>query len=255
MKVAILCGGRGIRLNEITEFIPKPIIQIGYRPILWHIMKAYSHYGFKEFVLCLGYKGEMIKDYFLKYPLMANDFTKSLNSNSFEIHSTDTDDWKITFADTGLETLTGERLLNAKKFLENEDTFMVTYGDGLANININELVEFHKKTGKMATITGGHPYSKWGMIQVDSNNIIKSFWQKPILTDYINIGFIIFNKGIFDYIKPGSEIEEVFVELVKAEQIAMFRHDGFFHAMDTYRDYLEFNKMWESNQAPWKIWK
>lgn len=255
MKVVILCGGRGTRLNELTEFVPKPIIQIGSKPILWHLMKTYSHYGFKEFILCLGYKGEMIKEYFLKYPLMTNNFTKSLNSNSFEVHSPDTDDWKITFVDTGLDSLTGERLLNAKKFLENEDVFMVTYGDGLSNVNINELLEFHKRTGKIATITGGHPYSKWGMIKVDSNNIIKSFWQKPVLTDYINIGYIVFNKEVFDYIKAGNEIEEVFVELVKTEQIVMFQHDGFFHAMDTYRDYLEFNKMWESNQAPWKIWK
>src|SRR3990167_2225540 len=127
MKVVILCGGQGMRLREETEIRPKPMVSIGGMPILWHLMKTYSHYGFKEFVLCLGYKGEMIKDYFLKYSLMTNDFTKSLNSNSFEIHSSDTDDWKITFADTGLETLTGERLLNAKKFLENEDTFMVTY--------------------------------------------------------------------------------------------------------------------------------
>jgi len=254
MKVAILCGGRGTRLNEITEFIPKPLVQIGDKPLLWHLMKTYSHYGFKEFVLCLGYKGEMIKDYFLKYPLMVNNFTKSLNSNSFEVHSSDTEDWKITFVDTGLDSLTGERLLNAKKFLENEDIFMVTYGDGLSNVAINELLAFHKRMGKIATITGGHPYSKWGMIQVDDRNIIKAFWQKPVLTDYINVGFMVFNKEVFDYIK-GAEIEDVFVELVKRGEIAMFKHDGFFHAMDTYRDYLEFNKMWETEQAPWKIWK
>ena len=186
---------------------------------------------------------------------MTNDFTKSLSSNSFELHSSDTDDWKITFVDTGLDSLTGERLLNAKKFLENEDVFMVTYGDGLSNVNISELLNFHKRMGKAATITGGHPYSKWGMIQVDSNNIVKSFHQKPVLTDYINIGYMVLNKEVFDYIKTAGEIEEVFVELVKTEQVAMFQHDGFFHAIDTYRDYLEFNKMWESNKAPWKIWK
>lgn len=256
MKVVIWCGGRGIRLNEMTEFVPKPIVQIGDRPILWHIMKLYSHFGFKEFVLCLGYKGEMIKDYFLNYPLKAFDFTKSLHfDNSTEIHSNEVEDWKITFVDTGLEALTGGRLLKVKKFLENDDIFMATYGDGLANININEIIEFHKKKGKMATVTGGHPYSKWGMIQVDSDNIVKSFWQKPVLTDYINIGFMIFNKEVFNYIKGDIEIEEVFKELAKEGQVAMFPHEGFFHAMDTWRDFLDFNKMWETNQTPWKIWK
>lgn len=256
MKVVIWCGGRGIRLNEMTEFVPKPIVQIGDRPILWHIMKLYSYFGFKEFVLCLGYKSEMIKDYFLNYPLKAFDFTKSLHlDNSTKIHSNELEDWKITFADTGLETLTGGRLLKVKKFLENDDIFMATYGDGLANININEILEFHKKKGKITTVTGGHPYSKWGMIQADSDNIVKSFWQKPVLTDYINIGFMVFNKEIFDFIKGDTEIEDVFRELVKDGQIAMFPHDGFFHAIDTYRDFLDFNKMWGTGQHPWKVWK
>ncbi len=254
MKVVIWCGGRGTRLNELTDIVPKPIIQIGGKPILWHLMKTYSHFGFKEFVLCLGYKGEMIKDYFLNYHLIANDFTKLLGSNSPQVHSEDTEEWKITFADTGLDTLTGERLLRVKKFVEDDAIFMATYGDGLANVDIKAMLEFHKKTGKIATITGGHPYSKWGMIETGPNNIVKSFRQKPVFTDYINIGFMVFNKEIFDYLKTGIEIEEVFIELVKQGQVAMFRHDGFFHAMDTYRDFLEFNQMWKSNNAPWKIW-
>lgn len=257
MKVIIWCGGRGTRLNELTDSMPKPIIPIGERPLLWHIMKIYSYFGFKEFVLCLGYKGDVIKDYFLKFPVNAYDFTKTINSKELlEIHSNEIEDWKITFADTGLETLTGGRLLKIKKFLEKDDIFMATYGDGLANININDLLEFHRRKGKIMTVTGGHPYSKWGMIQFDSDNIIKSFWQKPVLTDYINIGFMVFNKEIFDFIKGDIEIEEVFKELIKTGQIVMYPHEGFFHAMDTYRDYQDFNKMWETNQIPpWRIWK
>jgi len=255
MKVAIWCGGKGIRLNEMTEFIPKPLIKIGERPILWHIMKTYSYFGLNEFVLCLGYKGGMIKDYFLNYPLKSYDFTKTLHTEDVKIHSTDMEEWMITFADTGLETLTGGRLLKIKKFLENEDVFMATYGDGLADVDINALLKFHKEKGKIVTITGGHPYSKWGMIKTDSDSIVKSFWQKPVLTDYINIGFMIFNKEVFDYMKGDVEIEEVFKELVEESQVAMFKHDGFFHAMDTYRDYLDFNKMWEAKQTPWKVWE
>jgi len=255
MKVVIWCGGRGIRLNEMTEFVPKPIIPIGGRPILWHLMKIYSHFGFNEFVLCLGYKSDAIKQYFLNYPVLASDFTKMLRLNSVDIHSTNLEDWKITFAETGLETLAGGRLLKVKKFLENEDNFMTTYGDGLANIDINELLEFHKKMGKIGTVTGGHPYSKWGMIKVDSTGLVESFWQKPSLTDYINIGFMVFNKEVFDYIKGDVEVEKVLQELVRDNQLAMFKHEGFFHAMDTYRDYLDFNKMWEINQPPWKIWQ
>lgn len=255
MKVVIWCGGKGIRLNEMTEFIPKPLIKIGEKPILWHIMKTYSHFGLNEFVLCLGYKGEMIKDYFLNYPLKAYDFTKNLHTEDVKIHSTDMEEWMATFVDTGLETLTGGRLLKIKKFLENEDVFMTTYGDGLADVDINALLKFHKEKGKLVTITGGHPYSKWGMIKSDSDGTVKSFWQKPVLTDYINIGFMAFNKEVFDYMKGDVEIEEVFRELVEESQIAMFKHDGFFHAMDTYRDYLDFNKMWEMKQTPWKVWK
>lgn len=235
MKVVIWCGGRGTRLNEMTELVPKPIIEVGGKPILWHIMKIYSHFGYNEFILCLGYKGDLIKDYF-------TDVSRK-------------EDWDITFVNTGLETLTGGRLLKVKKILENEDTFMATYGDGLSDIDINKLLSFHMKKGKMITITGGHPYSKWGMIKTDSNNIIRSFWQKPVLTDYINIGFMVFNKEVFNFIKDDVEIEEVFKKLVEYEQVVMFPHNGFFHAMDTYRDYLDFNKMWETNQTPWKVWK
>ncbi len=255
MKVVIWCGGRGVRLNEMTEFLPKPIIKVGDNPILWHIMKIYSHYGFKEFVLCLGYKGDMIKDYFVNYPIRNYDFTHTINlKDAFEMHSNVTEDWKITFADTGLDTLTGGRLLKVKKFLENEDMFMITYGDGLADIDINRLVEFHKQKGKMVTVTGGRKHSNWGIIKIDSDNIVESFQQKPLLEDYINIGFMIFNKEIFDFIKEDVEIEEVLRRLSANKQVAMFPHDGFFHSMDTYKEYTDLNTMWNSGNIPWKIW-
>lgn len=235
MKVVIWCGGRGTRINELTDIIPKPMVNVGDKPVLWHIMKIYSSFGFKEFILCLGYKGEMIKGYVET--------------------SQDLEDWKITAVDTGLETLTGGRLLTVKKFLENEDAFMASYGDGLADINLNELMEFHKRKDVIVTVTGGHPYSKWGMIKTDSDNLVTGFWEKPVLTDYINIGFMVCKKEIFDFIKGDVEIEEVLKELVKHKKVAMFKHEKFFHAMDTYRDFLELNKIWESGNVPWKIWK
>ncbi len=233
MKVVIWCGGRGTRLNEMTEIMPKPIIEIGEKPILWHLMKIYSTFGIKEFVLCLGYKGNVIKEYFEKNPEA---------------------DFKITFVDTGLETLTGGRLSKVRDYLGDEDIFMATYGDGLADVDIGKLLEFHKSKGVIATITGGHPYSKWGMVKFGSDDIVTEFWQKPILTDYINIGFMVFNKEIFNSIDGDVEIETVFNKLVEDKKVAIFKHDGFFHAMDTYRDLIEFDKIWESKNVPWKIW-
>lgn len=257
MKTVILCGGKGTRLKEQTVYIPKPIVKVGDRPILWHIMKIYSHYGFNDFILCLGYKGDLIKDYFLNYEWMSHDFTLNLKSrNNWNTHeSHNIENWNITFADTGLRTLTADRLARVQKYLEGEERFMVTYGDGLADIDIKKLIEFHKKTGKIATITGAHPSSKYGLIQTTNDKIITSFQQKPILEDYINIGFMVFEKDIFKYLGKNRMIEDVFIDLVKLGEIAMFKHEGFFHAMDTYKDYEDLNRIWNSGKVPWKIWK
>lgn len=234
MKVVIWCGGRGTRLNEMTELMPKPIIEIGGKPILWHLMKIYNSFGVNEFVLCLGYKGDVIKNYF--------------KNNSEK-------DFKITFVDTGEDTLTGGRLEKVRIYLGDDDIFMATYGDGLADIDVKKLLEFHKKKKTIATVSGAHPYSKWGMIKFDANDMVTGFWQKPVLTDYINIGFMVFDKRIFDFIKGDVEIEAVLKLLVNEKQLSIFKHEGFFHSMDTYRDYLEFENIWNSKKIPWKTWK
>ncbi len=251
VKTVIFCGGKGTRLREMTDLIPKPLAPLGNKPILWHIMKIYSSYGFKDFVLCLGHKGEMVKDYFLKFNALNNDFSVNVRENKIEILSGETEDWSITLADTGHDTLTSDRLAAARKYVG--DRFFVTYGDGVANINIKELLDFHAKKGKTATITAGHPYSKYGMVEASPDKSIVSFKQKPVMKEYINIGFMVFEKEIFDFLKPG-QIEDTLSLLADKNQLAMFPHEGFFHAMDTYKDYEDMNDMWNKGFTPWKIW-
>jgi len=256
IPTVIFCGGIGTRLKEETEFKPKPLVKIGDKPILWHIMKIYSHYGFNEFILCLGYKGEMIKEYFLNYKPLSQDFSLDLGAQKVNLlNNNERENWRIVLADTGLETLTAGRLYKIKKYLEGEDRFMVTYGDGLADIDILKLIEFHQKAGKIATITGAHPSSKYGLVETNVDKLVTAFRQKPRLEEYINIGFMVFEKKIFDYLGEDRIIEDVFLDLAKDKQIVMYRHDGFFHAMDTYKDYEDLNKMWQEGKCPWKIWK
>lgn len=255
MKTIILCGGTGTRLREETEFKPKPMVEIGNKPILWHIMKIYNHYGYKDFILALGYKGSYIKDYFLKQRHYACDFVLKTSegkvSNFFEDNQKQ-DDFNIIFAETGLETPHGERVLMLKKYI-TEDMFMVTYGDGVSDININKLIEFHKSHGKIATITGVHPTSRWGLVNSDDNSMVTEFAQKPMLYDYTNGGFMVFNKEFFDYIEPGEMIEESFAKLISQKQLAIYKHEGIWYCMDTYKDFVDLNKLWEK-EAKWKIW-
>lgn len=256
IKTIILCGGMGTRLREETEFKPKPMVEVGGKPILWHIMKIYSHFGYNDFILALGYKGNYIKDYFLRQKYYNCDF--SLNSSEGKISNffknSEEDNFNIIFAETGLETPHGERVLKIKKHIQNDDMFMVTYGDGVADIDIDKLVEFHRNHGKIATITGIHPSSKWGLVNSDQNNMVTEFAQKPLLYDYINGGFMIFNKEFLNYLKEGDMIEDALSKLIPEKQLALYKHEGFWHAMDTYRDFLDLNKIWEKNPK-WKIWK
>ena len=258
MKVVILCGGEGTRLREETEYKPKPMVTIGGMPIVWHIMKYYSHFGFSEFVLCLGYKGEMIKEFFLNHELMHNDVTIRFNDRKHDtIHKTGSaEDWEITFADTGLRTMTGARIKKVEKYIST-DTFLATYGDGLSNHDLNAEIAFHRKGGKVATLTGVHPHSKFGMVQADGSGTISKFFEKPVLYDYVNGGFYVFQKSIMDCLSTeDSCVLETgpFEKLVEKKQMAMFKHDGFWHAMDTYKDYLDLNAMWDSGKRPWKLW-
>ena len=259
MKVVILCGGKGTRLREETEYIPKPLAKIGKMPIIWHIMKIYSHYGHRDFILCLGYKGEMIKNYFLKFEEMANDFTLKLRSKEEKVihHNHDRlEDWNITFIDTGLETMTGARLAMVNKYLESDDEFMLTYGDGVADIDIDKLLNFHKEKGKIATLTCVHPSTFAGIIEYE-NGLAKSFKEKPKLEGLINGGFMVYNKKIFDYLSEDENCileERPLMTLASEGQLAAYQHDNFWYGMNTYKEYEELNKIWELGNAPWKIW-
>lgn len=258
MKVVILCGGQGTRLREETEFRPKPLVEVGGRPILWHIMKLYAHYGHRDFVLCLGYRGMMIKEYFLNYQAMNNDFTISLRDGSrmnyFRNH--EEEDFRVTLADTGLETMTGGRVKRVSQYLDG-DTFMLTYGDGLGDVNVAQLVEFHTSHGRLATVTTVRPTSRFGILQTNDRDQVVEFCEKPQLQGWASAGFFVFNRRVLDYISSDADcvLEREPLERLAADgQLVAYRHDGFFYAMDTYREYLYLNELWKSGQAPWKVW-
>ena len=258
MKVVILCGGLGTRLREETEFRPKPMVYIGNRPILWHIMKIYAHYGYNEFILCLGYKGEMIKEYFYNYEILNSDFTIELGEHKHIIvHNQVTEKgWKITLADTGDKSLKGARLKMIEKYIP-DDTFMVTYGDGVADIDISALVAFHKSHGKIATVTGVKPVSRFGELKVEGN-VVTRFMEKPeISRARISGGFFVFNRRIFDYLKVDDpqDLEVGTLDRIAMErELMVYDHPGFWACMDTLRDVEYLNNLWNSGQAKWKVW-
>ena len=256
MKVVILCGGKGTRMREETEYSPKPLVEIGRKPIIWHIMKIYSRYGMNDFILCVGYKGDMIKQYFMDMYWRNNDFTLFMNnSEKIEYHTREEEDWKVTILDTGLETMTGGRLRMAEQYIDGNE-FMLTYGDGLSDINIRKLLKFHKDTGKIATLTGVHPISPFGIMEVE-NHIVKSFDEKPVLKDMINGGYMVLNKKVFDYF-PQEDCffeQEPLKNLVKDNQLAVYEHNGFWAAVDTFKDVERVNHLWNSKQKSWKVWE
>jgi glucose-1-phosphate cytidylyltransferase len=263
MKVVILCGGEGTRMKEETEFKPKPLVEVGGKPVLWHIMKIYSHYGFNEFILTLGYKGNMIKDYFLNERAFSNDFTLDTKDQKISYHNKNNDDFVITFVDTGLKALTGERVRLVKDYIDGED-FMLTYGDGVADIDINELLAFHKKQGTLGTLTGVRPSIKYGIVQHDEKNgKIQSFKQNLVGKNKLHInqhdfmingGFMVFKKSFIDKIKPDSMVEEAFLPLTDSGQMSLYDHKGKWKAMDTYKEVEEKNEYWQKDPF-WKIWK
>lgn len=257
MKVVILAGGFGTRLSEETDIKPKPMIEIGEKPILWHIIKIYSYYGFNDFIICLGYKGYIIKEYFSNYFLHQSDVTMDLEKNSMEILQSKAEPWKITLVDTGLNTMTGGRIKRVQKYINNE-TFMLTYGDGVGNINIKGLLEFHKKHNKFATITAVQPPGRFGALNLDNQDNVLSFQEKPKGDNaWINGGFFVLEPKIFDYIEgDGTWWErEPMDRLAREWQISAFLHRGFWHPMDTLRDKNYLEQLWQSGQAPWKIWE
>lgn len=257
IQVVILCGGRGTRLREETEYKPKPLVEIGRKPILWHIMKGYSHYGFNNFILCLGYKGDAIKEYFLNYEYMRNDFMLNIKSKEYRQlnSSTATEDWNIIFADTGKDTNTGGRIKRIEKYIDN-DIFFATYGDGISDIDMKKLLAFHIRHNKIATITGFHPRSKYGQFRMAKNGNIISFQEKPKLKDFINGGFFVFDKEFFNYLDEDCVLErEPFVKIVEDKQMVLYNHEGFWFAVDTYKDYLEINDIYNKNIKSWMVWE
>lgn len=258
MKVIILCGGLGTRLREETEFRPKPMVNIGNRPILWHIMKVYAAYGHNEFVLALGYKGEMIKNYFCHYELMNNDVTIELGKpEKLCIHHVHEENgWKITLVNTGEDTLKGARLKKIQKYII-DDTFMVTYGDGVADIDINALLSFHKSHGKLATLTGINPASRFGELKIDGNNV-ETFREKPKNGNgLVNGGFFVLNRAVFDYLSENDSCDfeiGALEDIARQGELMVYKHKGFWACMDTFRDMEYLNKLWAEDKAMWKVW-
>ena len=257
MKVVILAGGLGTRLSEETDLKPKPMVEIGGKPILWHIMKIYSTYGFNDFIICCGYKGYMIKEYFANYFMHQADITVDLGKNSVEIHKSKAEPWKITLVDTGMNTMTGGRIKRVMDYVGNK-SFMLTYGDGVSNINIKALVEFHRKAQKLATVTAVKPSGRFGAIALSEEYTVKSFTEKPAADgSWINGGFFVLEPGIFDYLKDDDATvweRSPLESLARDNQLAAFKHTGFWRPMDTLRDRIELDNMWNTGKAEWKIW-
>jgi len=258
MKVLILAGGMGTRLAEETSVIPKPMVEIGGHPILWHIMKIYSQYGYNDFVILLGYKGYIIKEYFANYFLHSSDVTFNLRENKMTIHEQHCEPWNVTLIETGLNAMTGSRVKKAQKYTDNEP-FMLTYGDGVSDINIKALVEYHKKHGKIGTLTSVQPEGRFGAIVSDDSGKISAFKEKPQGDgSWINAGFFVFNPEIFDYIDDGDDIifeRDPLEKLVADGELHAYRHEGFWKCMDTLRDKQQLQKMFDENNAPWITWK
>ena len=258
MKVVILAGGLGTRLMEETEARPKPMVEIGGRPILWHIMKIYEHYGFNHFIICLGYKAEFIKEYFLNYYLYNSDITVDLAENKLSVHFSKTESFIVTLVDTGLNTNTAGRIKKIQKYLDKK-TFMLTYGDGVANINIDELLHFHKTHGKLATLTSIQTPGRFGKIEMDQNGIVHQFVEKPQGDGmWINGGFFVLEPEIFNYlIGDMDEIQwekKPLIEIANDNELVAYKHFGFWKPMDAMRDRIELEQLWNSKTAPWKIW-
>jgi glucose-1-phosphate cytidylyltransferase len=254
MKTVILCGGLGTRLSEETQIKPKPMVEIGGRPILWHVMKIYEKYNFCDFVLALGYKGEFIKDYFMHYHARMSDFSVNLKTGNIDFTNPTAEDWNISLIDTGSSTMTGGRLLRLKPILEKSGTFMLTYGDGVSNVNIKELLEFHKSHGKLATVTSVRPPARFGGMVIGEEGRVLNFKEKPQAGEgWINGGFFVFEQGIFDYLENDSTILEQFPleNLTKNGQLMAYDHDGYWQCMDTVRDRDALQELWSSGKAPW----
>lgn len=257
MKVVILAGGFGTRISEESTIRPKPLVEIGGRPILWHIMKIYSSYGFNDFIICTGYKGELIKKYFYDLDIFESDITFDYrNELTLVKHNRKVDPWCVTVVNTGLNTMTGGRIKRIEEYIGEDEEFMITYGDGVSDINLSELIKFHKSSGRLVTLTGVKPVGRFGRLELEDDKII-NFKEKEIdKEDWINGGFFIANRKIFDYIDDDSTVleKEPLINLAKDGELGMYKHIGFWKAMDTLKENIELNAMWDDESAPWKLW-
>ena len=257
MKVVILAGGLGTRISEESYLKPKPMIEIGEQPILWHIMKEYSKHGFNDFIICLGYKAYVIKEYFSNYFLHTCDITFDLEKNKLTVHNNCSEPWKVTLIDTGLNTMTGGRIKRIQKYIGNE-TFMLTYGDGVSDVNIKNLLEYHKEHGKIATITAVNVGQRFGVLVTDNENNITSFREKRKSDgSWINGGYMVLNPDVFDYITEGDRCifeQKPLENLAKDNQLVAYKHTGFWQCMDTQRDKQQLEELWQTGNAPWKVW-
>lgn len=257
MKCVILAGGLGTRLSEETVSRPKPMVEIGGMPILWHTMKIYSHYGVNEFIICLGYKGYVIKEYFANYFLHMSDVTFDMQNNQMTVHNQHAEPWKVTLVDTGDESMTGGRLARVKEYVKDEEAFCFTYGDGVSDVDISRLIQFHKNHGKLATLTAVAPPGRFGALDIQ-NGMIKSFKEKPKGDGaLINGGFFVLSPKVIDLIDGDKCVweQQPLEHLAKDGELMAFNHDGFWQPMDTLRDKIHLEELWQNNQAPWKLWK
>jgi glucose-1-phosphate cytidylyltransferase len=261
MKVVILCGGRGMRIRDVADDVPKPMIPVGGLPVLWHVMKYYAHWGHDRFVLCLGYKGDVIKDFFLNYAAHTSDVTVTLGREGSVRYHTPLAEarWEVTLADTGLETMTGARVKRIQKYVAGEEDFLLTYGDGVGDVDLDRLVRFHRSHRKVMTVTGVRPPGRFGEVEADGRGAVKQFNEKPQASGgRISGGFFVCRKEIFRYLSAREDLvfeQEPMRRLVKDRQLMMFRHDGFWQPMDTYRDYVLLNGLAEKGKTPWTLWK
>jgi glucose-1-phosphate cytidylyltransferase len=255
-KVVLLCGGQGTRMREETEFRPKPMVEVGGRPLLWHIMKSYAHHGFSDFVLCLGYRGQMIKRYFFDYQLLNSDVTFDLQTGAAEFSGAGGDAWRVTCADTGDGSMTGARVKRIEPYLGDSDLVLVTYGDGLADIDLSDLVDFHRSHGRMATVTGVHAPARFGQLVADGG-WVRQFAEKPTETGWINGGFFVFDRAFFDRLSPhpACVLEHEPLERLAADgELAVYHHDGYWQCADTLRDVELLRALWDGGSAPWRTW-
>lgn len=257
MKVVLFCGGQGMRMREYSDVIPKPMVQIGYRPILWHLMKYYAHYGHREFILCLGYRADAIKNYFLDYnECVSNDFVLRGGGNNIELLSKDIADWKITFVDTGLQSNIGQRLVKVRKFVQDDEVFLANYADGLTDLPLSTLIDYFMPRQKIACFLGVRPMSSYHIVSTQHDGLVSDITSTALSSNRVNGGFFVLRRNIFDYIRDGEELVEApFQRLITEQQLMAYSHDGFWACMDTFKEKQQLDDLYSQGQAPWEVWR